>query len=82
MPPQSDIGETDFVVNLEESIGKQVGRRRAPDPLRIQPGEKEAARAWTRLSGGSGIRKGLYRFETHEQADTWLWKMLSRRKKS
>lgn len=74
-------GDTDSIVNLEEDIGKWVGRRRAPDPLRVRAGEKEDARRWSRLGGGTGIPKGVYRFRTHDEADAWLWKMITRRKK-
>ena len=69
------------IVNLDEKIGRWVGRRHAPDPLALRPGKVEDARAWHRAMGGSGIPKGLYRFNTHEEADQWLWKMITRRKK-
>lgn len=70
------------IVNLDEKIGKWVGSRRAPDPLVLRPGEVANARAWHRAMNGSGIPKGLYRFKTHEEADQWLWKMITRRKKT
>ena len=61
------------VINLEENIGKTVGRRVPPDPLKIQPGEIEDARAWLRAFPGlRGARPGVYRFHSHEEADAWL----------
>jgi hypothetical protein len=61
------------VVNIDEEIGKTVGRRRAPDPLQINEGQtKAAARAWQALKPLQKIRPGVYRFRSHEEADAWL----------
>jgi hypothetical protein len=67
-------------INLDESPGKTVGRRRPPaDPLTISKADSPAdARAWQRAFGGLRIPKGVYRFRTHEEADAWLWKMITR----
>jgi hypothetical protein len=70
---------TRTTINLEEKIGRTVGTRRPPsDPLAIRPGEQEDARAWKRAFGTPRIPKGLYRFASHEEADTWLMKMITR----
>ncbi len=67
------------IVNLEETPGKTVGRRVPPrDALKSCPATAEEARAWKRAFGTPRIPKGLYRFRTHEEADAWLWKMLTR----
>ncbi len=69
------------IVNLEETIGKQVGKRQPADPLRVMPGEKEDARMWQKYFGGIQIeRKGVFRFRTHEDADAWLWKRMTRKR--
>ena len=41
-------------------------------------GRSESARAWAQALGGIPIPKGVYRFRTHEEADKWLWQMLTR----
>lgn len=68
-------------VNLEENIGKTVGKRTAPkDPLLSYNRSKEEALRWKAAFGTPRIPKGLYRFKTHEEADAWLWKMITRPK--
>lgn len=63
------------VINLEEKIGKTVGKRNPPNPLAIQPGEIADAEAWRRAFPGlRGKRPGVYRFHSHEEADAWLMK--------
>jgi hypothetical protein len=67
------------VINLEENIGKTVGKRHAPaDPLLSYNRSKEEALRWKAAFGTPRIPKGLYRFKTHEEADEWLWKMITR----
>lgn len=70
------------VINIEEKIGKTVGRRTAPNPFRVSPNEIEDSKAWRRILGGVCGPKGVYRFRSHEEADAWLMKYLTRRKKS
>jgi hypothetical protein len=68
------------VVNLEEKIGKTVGRRGAPNPLKTHPGEIADAKAWSRAFPSlRGVRPGVYRFQSHEEADAWLMKHLTRK---
>jgi hypothetical protein len=68
------------IVNLEETPGKQVGRRRAPtDGLRVSAAQSEGnAKSWQKAFGGLRIPRGVYRFRTHEEADEWLWQMMTR----
>lgn len=69
------------IINLEENIGKTVGRRTAPNPLKTQPGEIADAEAWHRAFPGlRGARPGVYRFHSHEEADAWLMTPLNRKK--
>ena len=65
----------DPIINLDEPIGKTVGRRLRPSPLRVEAGLIESAKAWRRAIGGIGVPKGVYRFRTHEEADQWLTEM-------
>jgi len=66
------------IVNLEEKIGKTVGRRTATNPLRIQPNEVAEAEAWRRALGGIRVPRGVFKFHSHEEADQWLMKNLTR----
>ena len=68
------------IVNLEESPAKVVGHRDPPsDPLTITAADRiEDARAWNAAFRPLRIPKGVYRFRTHEEADEWLWQMLTR----
>jgi hypothetical protein len=71
------------IVNLEENIGKTVGRRVAPNPLKTQPGEIANAEAWSRAFPRlRGVRPGVYRFNSHEEADAWLMKHLTKKSQS
>lgn len=66
------------VVNIQEKIGKTVGKRRVPDPFSLRGSTKADKRRWQAAFGGPAIPKGVYRFKTHEEADAWILKMLSR----
>jgi hypothetical protein len=66
-------------INVEERVDKVVGRRtKAPDPLSIASSRRSDAVAWARALGGIRVRRGVYRFRTHEEADAWLWRTIAR----
>jgi hypothetical protein len=66
-------------INAEEKIDKLVGRRtKAPDPLAADNSGKEDAKAWREAFGGVRVPRGVHRFQTHEEADEWLWRMIAR----
>lgn len=68
------------IVNLEETIGKTVGRRGAPvDSLKYALGLQKM---FSGTTWRSPIRRGVYRFHTHEEADAWMMNYLARRTKS
>jgi hypothetical protein len=68
------------IINLEETIGKTLGKRRgAPDPLDVRSSTKANARAWRAISPVKPVRSGVYRFNSHEEADAWMWKVLTSR---
>jgi len=63
------------VVNCEEFIGKTVGRRVASgDPLATSSVLQETAAEFCRPR----IKKGVYRFHSHEEADQWLMDRMTR----
>lgn len=69
------------IVNLEETFDKVVGTRQPPsDALMAHMKTAEESRQWKAAFGSPRIPKGLYRFKTHEEADTWLWKMLTKKR--
>jgi hypothetical protein len=66
------------VINLEEQIGKTVGRRRFPGDgfaygMQLQKSGAELSKTF----GGFRVPKGVYRFHTHEEADAWMMKQLA-----
>jgi hypothetical protein len=60
------------VVNIDDPVGKTVGRRRPPGKLVASPRETEANRQWGKLEFFPRIKRGVYRFKSHEEADQWL----------
>ena len=57
------------VVNLDEPVGKWVGRRHAGPP---QEAYARLLRLGRPLSGGrTPFPRGVVRFESHEQANAW-----------
>lgn len=66
------------IINLEESIGKTVGRRRAPaDSLKYGLGLQKTL---AQTSWRTPISRGVYRFQSHEEADAWMMNYLVTRK--
>ena len=67
------------ITNLEDEPGKTVGRRKPPtDSLALDCSNKGTAREWSEALKSGRIPRGVYRFESHEEADEWLWKMIAR----
>ncbi len=66
-------------VNAEETITRVVGKRtQAPDALSTTTSRKADSVAWQRSFGGVRVPRGVYRFKTHEEAERWLWRMITR----
>jgi hypothetical protein len=70
----------DMLVNVDEKIGKFVGRLPPASEafLRAMRLQKTVNRLQSHLDGISP--KGVFRFRTHEEADEWLLKWMSRRR--
>jgi hypothetical protein len=67
--------ETPRIINVEETVGKTVGRRRPPvDPMLVATSTKKRAVDWQRSLPAKMPRRGVYRFKTHEEADLWWTK--------
>jgi len=68
-------------INVEEKIDRVVGRRtKTPDALSTVTSNKANSIAWRKAFGGLRVPRGVYRFQTHEAADQWLWQMIARPK--
>jgi hypothetical protein len=66
------------VINVEEFIGKTVGRRVPPSGAGLQKTLNQVMAGQKR-----GIcPRGVYRFITHEEADAWMTKMMNRKRAS
>lgn len=68
------------VINIEETIGKTVGRRVLRDSMRVSDSTKKIAREWHDTFPAFMPPKGVYRFKSHEEADSWLIKNRRRMK--
>ncbi len=70
----------EMIVNVEEKIGKTVGR--------VPPATEAFARAMRLQKNINQLQShlegicptGVFRFHTHEEADEWLLKWMSRRR--
>lgn len=70
-------------INMEETPDKVVGRRRAPaDRFKYAMGLQKLAGDLQRTFGNHFVPKGVFRFQTHEEADEWMIRMLARGRKS
>lgn len=72
----------DPIVNLDDPVGKIVGRRRVPNPLKTRPDEISASKKWREAGVGVRVPKGVFRFKSHEEADQWLMDHLTRKRES
>ena len=67
------------LINIEERIDRIVGKRvNAPDALSTATSHKADSIAWRKALGGVRVPRGVHRFKTHDEADQWLWRMISR----
>jgi hypothetical protein len=68
-------------INVGENIDRFVGQRtKTPDGLSLSASKKADSIAWRKSFGGVRVPRGVYRFKTHEEADQWLWRMITRPK--
>ena len=69
------------VINLEEHIGKTVGRRVAiGDSFTYGMQLQKTGAQLARSLGAPGLPKGAFKFHSHEEADAWLMKYRTRTK--
>jgi hypothetical protein len=67
------MSEIPRIINIEETIGKTVGRRR-PSGNTLDPREhsKKRARDWCAAFPPMMTPKGVYRFKTQEEFEQWI----------
>ena len=74
------MNEARPVVNLEEPIGKTVGRRRPPsDPLRVADSSSRRAAGFHRAFPCPMPERGVYRFHSHAEANQWMEALITRK---
>jgi hypothetical protein len=67
------------LINVEENFERIVGRRTGmPNGLSTATSSKADSIAWRNAFGGVRVPRGVHRFTTHEEADEWLWRMITR----
>lgn len=75
------MSESKTVINLEEFIGKTVGRRRPPnDPMEMGFAMQATTNQLLQSFGHKLSPKGVFRFRTHEEANAWMEQMIRPRK--
>lgn len=67
--------QTHPVINVEEFIGKTVGRRKLRKPASVQ----KTGRAIYQRSGFRVCDPGIHRFDSFEEADQWMRQMAIKR---
>jgi hypothetical protein len=65
-------------INIEETIGKTAGRRLPSGQLAVASNDVGVAEQWRKAFGGVRVPRGVYKFRSHEEADAWLMKHLTR----
>lgn len=71
----SSMDGSKTVINIDETIGKTVGRRRPPvDALEAGLAMQRTSLALMSALGHKLAPRGVYRFHTHEEADEWMLK--------
>jgi hypothetical protein len=71
----------DPIVNLEEAIGKTVGRTvPSGDFVKAATTLQRTSVSFHKAFKNPFLPKGVYRFRSHEEADAWVWKMITRKK--
>jgi hypothetical protein len=60
------------VINIGDPAGKKVGRRRPQPALEIADGLQRFVNEHFKESGHRFGRRGVFRFNSHEEANAWM----------
>ena len=70
------MSERKTVINIEEFVGKTVGRRSPPaDPMKLGFAMQATTNQLLQSFGHKLSPKGVFRFRTHQEANAWMEKM-------
>ncbi len=68
------------VMNIQDPVGKTVGRRVMEDAGKYGAGLQKLVNEVRRSQGFGGLcPRGVYRFQSHEEADAWMMKAIVER---
>jgi hypothetical protein len=73
------LGDTDSIVNLDEVIGRTVGDMKPVPPQKRYASLLRMGRGLT--GGRTSLPRGVFRFETHEQSNSWEMQQILKRAK-
>ncbi len=66
-------------VNVEDSVGKTVGRRQLRDAWKCAMGMQKTVNVVRKSQGFGGLcRKGVFRFRSFEEADAWMTREIAK----
>jgi len=68
------------VINIEETIGKTVGRRKPPNHLCPKNHSIERSKGWHEAFPIGYPPRGVFRFKTHQDANSWMQKIIKVKK--
>ena len=61
------------VINVQDPVGKTVGRRKLRDAWKYSMGLQKLLNAVRKSQGYGGLcQKGVFRFRSFEEADAWM----------
>ncbi len=73
--------QMESVINLQDPAAKVVGKRKPPrDSFKTGMQLQDTVVALCRSQRIGLVPRGVFRFESHEEADEWMWKMLAKRR--
>jgi len=81
-PPPALWCACEAVVNIEDPVGKIVGRRRTPAALNVALNSKRVKEEWRAAGYGVRVPRGVFRFRSHEETERWLMGHLARKRVS
>ncbi len=67
------------VINVEEEIGRIVGRKNVSSPAAVCARIQETGREIYRTQGFRVCPKGVFKFRSFEEADEWMNREMIRR---
>ncbi len=62
----------------ERTIGKVIGRRKVSPKTTLEDADRLLRTAWALRGTKRLVPRGLYRFETFEEAERWMIQMMAR----